>query len=111
MGFDISSFGKNTFIVNGVPVINDKADPQMVLEGLIDNYRQNEQRLHLDKNENLARSMARNAAMRSSEILTILEMEDLLSGLFQIPNPNFLPNGKPVFVKISQQGMADMFGK
>jgi DNA mismatch repair protein MutL len=111
LGFDISSFGKNTFIVNGVPVINDKADPQMVLEGLIDNYRQNEQRLHLDKKENLARSMARNAAMRSSEILTILEMEDLLSGLFQIPNPNFLPNGKPVFVKISQQGMADMFGK
>ncbi|MFM9944917.1 MAG: DNA mismatch repair endonuclease MutL [Bacteroidia bacterium] len=111
LGFDISAFGKNTFIINGVPAINDKTDPQAILEGLIDNYRQNEQKLHLDKKENLARSMARNAAMRGSENLTLIEMEELLSQLFNSPQPNFLPNGKPVFIKISQQGLAEMFGR
>ena len=111
LGFDISSFGKNTFIINGVPAINDKADPQITLEGLIDNFRQNEQKLQLDKKENLARSMARNAAMSVTGALTLMEMELLLSQLFQSPQPNFLPNGKPVFIKISQQGLSDMFGK
>lgn len=111
LGFDISFFGKNTFIINGVPAINDKADPQITLEGLIDNFRQNEQKLQLDKKENLARSMARNAAMSTTGALTIMEMELLLSQLFQSPQPNFLPNGKPVFIKISQQGLAEMFGK
>ena len=111
LGFDISLFGKNTFIINGVPAINDKADPQITLEGLIDNFRQNEQKLQLDKKENLARSMARNAAMSASGILTLMEMELLLSQLFQSPQPNFLPNGKAVFIKISQQGLAEMFGK
>lgn len=111
LGFDISAFGKNTFIINGVPAINDKTDPQSILEGLIDNYRQNEQKLHLDKKENLARSMARNAAMRGSENLSPIEMEELLSQLFQSPQPNFLPNGKPVFIKISQQGLSEMFGR
>ena len=111
LGFDISSFGKNTFIINGVPAINDKADPQITLEGLIDNFRQNEQKLQLDKKENLARSMARNAAMSATGALTLMEMELLLSQLFQSPQPNFLPNGKPVFIKISQQGLSEMFGK
>ena len=111
LGFDISSFGKNTFIINGVPAINDKADPQITLEGLIDNFRQNEQKLQLDKKENLARSMARNAAMSVTGALTLMEMELLLSQLFQSPQPNFLPNGKPVFIKISQQGLSEMFGK
>lgn len=111
LGFDISSFGKNTFIINGVPAINDKADPQITLEGLIDNFRQNEQKLQLDKKENLARSMARNAAMIATGALTLMEMELLLSQLFQSPQPNFLPNGKPVFIKISQQGLSEMFGK
>jgi len=111
LGFDISPFGQNTFIINGVPVINDKANPQTILEGLIDNYRQNEQKLQLDKKENLARSMAKNAAMRSSESLTLIEMEDLLGQLFQSQNPSFLPNGKPIFVKITQHGLAEMFGK
>ncbi len=111
LGFDISAFGKNTFIINGVPSINDKADPQIILEGLIDNYRQNEQNLKLDKKENLTRSMARNAAMRASENLTPIEMEELLGQLFQSPQPNFLPNGKPVFVKISQANLGEMFTK
>jgi len=111
LGFDISAFGKNTFIINGVPSINEKADPQLILEGLIDNYRQNEQKLNLDKKENLARSMARNAAMRASTSLNHIEMEELLSQLFQSEQPNFLPNGKPVFIKITQQGLMEMFGR
>ena len=111
LGFDISSFGKNTFIINGVPVINDKSDPQITLEGLISNFRQNEQKLQLEKKENLARSMARNAAMSTIGKMTMMEMELLLSQLFQSPQPNFLPNGKPVFIKISQQGLTEMFGK
>ena len=111
LGFDINPLGKNTFIINGVPSINEKADPQHILEGLIDNYRQNEQKLHLDKKENLARSMARNAAMRASENLTTIEMEELLSQLFQSPEANFLPNGKPVFIKISQTNLGEMFSR
>jgi len=111
LGFEISPFGHNTFIINGVPSINEKADPQIVLEGLIDNYRQNEQNLKLDKKENLARSMSKNAAMRASESLTSIEMEELLNSLFQSSEPNFLPNGKPVFIKIPKFALMEMFGK
>jgi DNA mismatch repair protein MutL len=110
LGFDMSVFGKNTLIINGVPAINDKADPQNTLEGLIENYKQNEQTLRLDKKENLARSMARNASMKSNSNLTNLEMEHLLNQLFSSSQPNFLPNGKPIFTKITQGGLADMFG-
>lgn len=111
IGFDISPFGNNNFIINGVPTTNEKSDPQLILEGLIGNYRLNEQHLKLEKKENLARSMARNAAMRASENLSEQEMEDLLNSLFQSPQPNFLPNGKPVFIKITRSGLQEMFGR
>ena len=111
IGFDISPFGNNNFIINGVPTTNEKSDPQLILEGLIGNYRLNEQHLKLDKKENLARSMARNAAMRASENLSVQEMEDLLNSLFQSSHPNFLPNGKPVFIKITVAGLQEMFGR
>ena len=111
IGFDISPFGNNNFIINGVPTTNEKSDPQLILEGLIGNYRLNEQHLKLDKKENLARSMARNAAMRASENLSTQEMEDLLHALFQSEQPNFLPNGKPVFIKITSAGLQEMFGR
>ncbi len=111
LGFDISLFGKNTFIINGIPALNDKADSQLILEGLIENYRQNEQNLHLERKENLIRSMARNAAIKNSETLTYSEMENLLNQLFHSIHPNFLPNGKPVLRKISQQTLGEMFVK
>lgn len=111
LGFDIHPFGKNTFIINGVPTINEKADPQVILDGVLGNYRLNEQNLKLDKKENLARSMARNAALRASDQLSLPEMEELLQKLFESNEPNFLPNGKPVFIKITQEGLSDMLKK
>ena len=111
LGFDISPFGHNTFIINGIPALNDKADSKSVLDGLLDNYRQNEQKLHLDRKENLIQSMARNSAMKSSVTLSQSEMETLLDQLFQTTQPNFLPNGKPVLRKISQQALGEMFTK
>lgn len=111
LGFDINPLGNLTFIINGVPALNDKADPQAILEGLIENYKQNEQKLQLEKRENLARSMARNAAIRSSKTMEHHELLEFLTKLFQCSQPNFLPNGKPIFVRITQQGLEDLFRK
>jgi DNA mismatch repair protein MutL len=111
LGFDMSPFGDNSFIINGVPSLNDKADPQVVLEGLIENYKQNEQDLHLEKKENLARSMARNVALKASTHLSQSDMEQLMNQLFQCQQPGFLPNGQAVFIKISPNGLKELFSK
>jgi DNA mismatch repair protein MutL len=99
LGFDISHFGKNSFIVNGIPPDMQQADIQQILERLLDSFNQNNQTLKLDKRENLIRSMARNAAIRPGQVLTKQECQTLISELFATDEPSFTPFGKPVFVK------------
>lgn len=111
IGFDISLFGKNTFVINGVPSISEKSDPQNILEGLMDTYRQNENELKLNKKENLARSMARQSALRVPEKMETYEIETLISNLIESCSPNFLPNGKPILIKLTREALNNLFTK
>ena len=74
MGFDISEFGKNTYVIHGVPADTAEFDSVKLLEGLLENYKQNLLDLKSDKKENLARAMARNTAIKSGKALTQEEM-------------------------------------
>lgn len=103
IGFDISPFGNNNFVVNGVPTINDKTNPQLTLEGLIENYRINEQKPDISKKENLALSMSKNTSIKMYDTLSNIEIEELLSDLFNCEQPNYLPNGKPIFIKLTKK--------
>lgn len=111
LGFEISPFGKNTFIINGVPTVNDKANPQVSLEGLIENYKLNEQKPEISKRENMALSMSRNASIKMNDILDRKETEDLLKELFLCEQPNYLPNGKPVFIKFTKINLLEFLSK
>ena len=88
MGFDISEFGKNTFVIHGVPADTSSYDSVKLLEGLLENYKQNLLELKSDKRENLARSMARNTAIKSGKSLTQEEMQNIIDEFDEIFNAN-----------------------
>ena len=95
IGFDISEFGKNTFIIHGIPADTVNNDSVALLEGLIENFKQNLLELKFDKRENLARSMARNMSIKSGKSLTKEEMNNMIDELFACKMPYSTPNGKP----------------
>jgi DNA mismatch repair protein MutL len=111
IGFDISEFGKQTFIINGVPADTANFDSVKLLEGLIENYKLNFQELRSNKRENLARSMARNMAIKSGKLLTQEEMNNLIDELFACKMPYSTPNGKPTISTISTDELDKRFRK
>ncbi|OFY87240.1 MAG: DNA mismatch repair protein MutL [Bacteroidetes bacterium RIFCSPLOWO2_12_FULL_35_15] len=111
MGFDIAEFGKNTFVIHGVPADTVEYDSAALLEGLIENYKQNLLELKSDKRENLARSMARNMAIKSGKSLTQEEMNNLIDNLFACKMPYNAPNGKPVITTFSIDELDRRFKK
>jgi DNA mismatch repair protein MutL len=111
IGFDISEFGKQTFIVNGVPADTANFDSLKLLEGLIENYKLNFQELRSNKRENLARSMARNMSIKSGKLLTQEEMNNLIDELFACKMPYSTPNGKPTISTISTDELDKRFKK
>lgn len=111
MGFDISEFGKNTFVIHGVPADTAEYDSSTLLEGLIENYKQNLSELKSDKKENLARSMARNMAIKAGKTLTQEEMNNLIDELFACQMPYSTPNGKPTISTFSMDDLDKRFKK
>jgi DNA mismatch repair protein MutL len=111
LGFEISEFGKNTFVIHGVPADTAEHDSTMLLEGLIQNYKENLMELKSDKRENLARSMARNMAVKSGRTLTQEEMNLIIDELFACKMPYVTPSGKPTVATFSSEDLDKRFKK
>lgn len=109
LGFDISPFGKNAVIVNGTPADIKKGEERDMIEGIIESYRLNERSAKLEKRDNLARSLAYNAAIRLNTALSPMEMNTLVGNLFQCEQPAFTPSGKSVFVTFGREQLNELF--
>ncbi|MCB0734117.1 MAG: DNA mismatch repair endonuclease MutL [Flavobacteriales bacterium] len=109
LGFDISPFGKNAIIVNGTPADIKKGEERDMIEGIIESFRSNERSAKLEKRDNLARSLAFNAAVRLNTSLSPMEMNSLIQDLFQCDQPAFTPSGKAVFVTFGREQLNDFF--
>ena len=97
LGFRIEVFGKNTFIVNGIPGNVTMGREKELFEGLIEQFKLNQSELAIPIRENLARSLAKRASLKSGQKLEREEIQSLLDNLFACSTPNYAPDGKPTF--------------
>ena len=98
LGFDIKDFGQDAFIIQGVPAdLNNGKGDQEIIEKLIEQYKKNVE-LHLGITENIARSMAKSAAIKRGQQLTNEEMKELIDKLFACKVPFKSPAGRNCFV-------------
>ena len=110
LGFVLSIEGHDSFVVNGIPADSPEENEQAMIEGILEQFKQNEANLHLDKSENVARSMAKRSAGRfGNHSLTVLEMNTLVEQLFASSNPSYTPNGESTMKIVSLEEMAGLF--
>lgn len=110
LGFDINEFGKNTFVINGVPTGVENIS-ENILEELLEQFKMNEAKLKLNKQDNLARSLSRRSAIKEGARMTAKEMESLVDELFACEMPYHLPNNKPIIIKYSLDELDQRFEK
>ena len=101
LGFDLTDFGQNSFVVNGVPADFPDQDPGKLLEKVIENFKTNRTELNIDKKVNLARALAHNLAIRNGKPLQHQEMQTILGELFACRMPDSAPDGSPALRIIS----------
>ncbi len=109
LGFDISVFGKNTIIINGTPADITKGEEKEILEGILENYKLNQQHLKLDKRENLARSLARNSGISKGTVLEQEQLQMLITDLFECEQPRYTPSGKVTYISLEQTKLSELF--
>lgn len=110
VGFDIQEFGKNTFVIHGIPAELNASNEEQILMGLLESYKQQSGIQKFEQKEQLARSLAKQSAIKTGKILNPEEMNHLIDELFACELPNTGINGKATFVRISIEELAAYFG-
>lgn len=112
LGFQIRDFGKNTLVIEGVPAdLPENNDLAAMLEELIEGFKNNHTILKLNKRDNLARTLAKNSAIKAGTNLQTAEMNNLIDQLFACTLPNISIYGKQIIVKLSLEELVEKFNK
>ncbi len=96
LGFDIREFGKNTFVINGIPGMLAVSSPEVILEKLLEEYKNSPVDAKSKAREQVASSLAKASALNYGTELTQEEIIHLIDKLFACAKPNYTPDGKKV---------------
>lgn len=111
LGFDIREFGKNTFIVNGTPGMFDISSPGLIVEKLLEEYKNSPVDARTKAKEQIALSLAKASSLEYGTELKQAEIDHLIDQLFACATPNFTPDGKKVITIIPLQDFEKSFNK
>jgi len=109
MGFDIVEFGKNTISINGVPSGIKDTDYQRSFEQILEQVKNNQDKLNLNIQESLVRAMAFNMSIKKGKQLTELEMNNLIDELFACNQPEYAINGKKTYLTFTTDELDKLF--
>ncbi|OYD44134.1 DNA mismatch repair protein MutL [Sphingobacterium cellulitidis] len=108
LGFQLRAFGKTTYIVDGIPADLENINEGQIIEKLLEDFK-NQSDLRLNKRERLAKSLAKNAAIKPGTKLENEGMADLIDRLFACESPNISLSGRPVIITYTLQELAERF--
>ena len=100
LGFDIRDFGKDTFIINGTPGVLDVSSPELIVEKLLEEYKNSPVDARSKAKEQVAISLSKASALDYGTELKPKEVDHLIDDLFACSTPNFSPDGKKVLTII-----------
>ena len=110
MGFDIQDLGAGNYAINGIPAGLEGVNPVRLVIEMVDTAAENTVSIKEDIDESLALSMARNAAIPQGQVLSNVEMENIVNSLFLCKNPNVTPDGKNILCILKQTEIEHLLG-
>jgi DNA mismatch repair protein MutL len=111
LGYAIEPFGKDSFIVQGVPAGHTDGNEKKVIENLLEHCKHSGNEKLDSLQEKMIRSLAWQQATKSGTLLSETEMRSLTESLFRCLQPNTAPNGRPVFVEFKKDYLEKLFGR
>lgn len=111
LGFIFELLPDNRLEIKGVPADITNENEQELFEGFIEQFKNYQATLKVERETILARSLAKRSAIRVGAKLTAIERNLLVDQLFASSNPNYTPDGRPTLVMLSLDKMKDFFEK
>jgi DNA mismatch repair protein MutL len=110
LGFELESFGGNTFQVRGIPSEVSQNEAMTVILAMLKNLGERT-RSQNDIFTRMALAFARGACIKQGKSLSYPEMAQLIDKLFATQNPYMSPTGKTVILRYKIEEINKRFGK
>jgi len=111
LGFSVTFGNDDIADVTGIPSDVKPGDENKILQELIDQYKEYEVKLNLEKRDNLAKSFACRGAIKSGDRLHFAEMVNLIDMLFACGMPYVCPHGRPTVIRITTDELDKRFSR
>ncbi|MBK8701988.1 MAG: DNA mismatch repair endonuclease MutL [Saprospiraceae bacterium] len=109
LGFEVGEFGKNTFVVHGLPAgLEPGSNAIELLKQLVVSYNENLE-FQLGVDVNMARSLASSACLKRGKPLSVTEMKELVDQLFACETPFTNPSGHKTFIHYDLEDIKKQF--
>ncbi len=108
IGFDVSPFGQNTFVVQGVPTALPQGEEKNVLDEVIDQLKHEASDAITKRTDKLLANMARRLSRNTQAMQRVEAQQGLIDELFACSQPEYTPGGKKVFTMVKREDLDSM---
>jgi DNA mismatch repair protein MutL len=110
LGYQIDIFGKDSFVIRGIPADTEQGNERSDIELLLEQYKHFSPSLKLSTQDRLLRSVSKQRSIKTGRKLNKTEMQQIVSDLFQCQHPDISPSGQSIFTFIDQAQFAQLIG-
>jgi len=103
LGIEIGDLGSNTIVINSCPAGIESNDLRGMLETLLEEYKQTQQKPGSSAVKAVASSLARAATAGEQKSLQHNEIQQIVDELFACENPNYSTDGKKIMTIIAHE--------
>lgn len=110
-GFQVESFGANTFQVRAMPTLFAGADAAAALRALVEDFEEDETPLQNELESKIAGRVCKRLAVKAGQVLSEEEQRALLNDLEACVSPRTCPHGRPTMIHLSVDMLERQFGR
>ncbi|MBN1634445.1 MAG: DNA mismatch repair endonuclease MutL [Ignavibacteria bacterium] len=111
LGFNINLTDGDLIEITGIPFDVRIGEEHKILEDILNQYKEYEMKLNLEKRDNIAKSFACKSAIKTGDKVSKTEMLNLIDSLFACEMPYVCPHGRPTVVRITTTELDKRFSR
>jgi DNA mismatch repair protein MutL len=111
LGFQIESFGQNSYQVRSMPALFANSDPAAALRALVEDFEEDEAPLQNELEAKIAGRVCKRLAVKAGQVLSSDEQRGLLADLEACASPRTCPHGRPTMIHMPVDMLERQFGR
>ena len=101
VGFSVEHFGGDTFLVRAIPSLLSDQDSERALDEIVQGLAENRDLVGEELEARLVKMVCKRASIKAGQILSDIEMKELVRQLEQCRAPRTCPHGRPTMLQLS----------